>query len=253
MQKLTGLTLRISPAPLWPHPPHPLEDCGWQKTEVPTYVEGATSLGGVYTFPHRQPSTGSQVGLEGSNPTQTQTVTGITKSLSTTVSGNVGFFGEDFTAGVSVSLTVSSSKTYNVPSVTIQDTGAFDYVDKIIHLNTDDQQQGKLSVTFEELFSIIDDRQGPPQGKRQNNIDDAISTRVFEIQIFAAVDVDGTLSWEPRDWVCIKNVSTSFQWANIRVSQNRKRYFVRVPAPPLPYGTDVPNPIRWSAFLARRA
>jgi hypothetical protein len=136
------------------------------------------------------PSKLPPVQLLRSQPDQTETTAGHTNEESVAVSANAGFFGMTPQVGVSVSYTASMSTSYSVPSVQLEDHG-YDYVDKIIHLNTDDQRNGSLQLTFWEVFSVDD----PGQGERKGDLSDPASIRVFELQFWLGVILGDQLLW----------------------------------------------------------
>lgn len=170
-----------------------------------------------------------------SYPGQTQTLDNYSRSITETVGASAGFFGGDMTGSVSVSESVTTSHSWSVPSVSVDDMSVPSLVDKTFHLNTMDARSHTFEMTVQHVVSVVDDTkgirtQGDPNARVQN----------FEIQIWPEVinsDLETALAGSRLFGPLVK-----MRYAGGRAP----RQIIRVPAPPLPKGvtpsSEAPGP-----------
>ncbi|KAK2684383.1 hypothetical protein QWA68_016732 [Fusarium oxysporum] len=188
------------------------------------------------------------------------TTTSEGNSISTSLSASAGFFGETPTGtiGTSSSMTQSTSVSFNVPGITVNDRSNRFCVDKefVMHPNIGengegadaaDRNPGRFSfrATAAEIFFIPDDRRGF-RSQDAGGID-----RYFEISIgaYKLVEVartdtiliqsmDQTNAWGYNtSKVPVPSLNNDMPAAQVAVAPI-KRQIIKVRAPPLPIGVD---------------
>lgn len=133
----------------------------------------------------------SNVLLLDSSPPTTQGQTQITSSIDKQLSGNIGFFGDTPQGGISASVSISNSKSYSIPDITVTNVMG----PNTAHYTFQIQQgslasQNSFSINLQHIFTASDLQLSKDKRSTDPNKTDSL-VAAFEISILATWQVEG--------------------------------------------------------------
>lgn len=120
-------------------------------------------------------------------PTETATLENYSATTACSIGGNIGFFGEVPTGGISGSYSFSETHSWSTPSVSVTDrtgTPAGPTVVKVFNMNTDAQKKAPFQTLVNEVFQLPDEKFGDIRSLEKTG-----AKMKFEISFIAEHDI----------------------------------------------------------------